>query len=142
MSISVSRLSIDDIGALSSIADGVFDDPLDRVSTERFLKDANHFLVAAREAGGRIVGMATGVCYFHPDKLAPEMFINEIGVTETMRRRGIGKAMIRALVEEAKSAGCGGAWLALEEDNAAARALYRAAGGGAPKKQLHIEFEF
>lgn len=92
-------------------------------------------------SNGLVVGFVSAVRMFHPDKEKPELFINEIGVAPEYRRRGIGKALIKAVIEEAKKAGCRLAWLAVDEDNKAALALYRSAGGKPPEKQIHIDFD-
>jgi aminoglycoside 6'-N-acetyltransferase I len=72
--------------------------------------------------------MATGVHYMHPDK-TPELWVNEVGVAPSQQGRGIGKALMAALLEHAKTLGCKEAWVLTEEDNQAARRLYARAGG-------------
>ena len=66
--------------------------------------------------------------YVHPDK-APELWINEVGVAPSWQRRGLGKAMIEALLAHARAIGCAEAWVGTEPDNTAARGLYEAIGG-------------
>jgi ribosomal protein S18 acetylase RimI-like enzyme len=73
--------------------------------------------------------MATGIEVFHPDK-APQLFINEVGVAETHRRRGIATSLLAILFEAAKKRGCDCAWVGTELDNEAANALYRSIPGG------------
>lgn len=139
----IRRLAPADLSVLSNVAPGVFDDPISERSASAFLADPNHFLAVARNEGsnGLVVGFVSAVRMFHPDKEKPEMFVNEIGVAPEYRRRGIGKALMKAMLEEAKKAGCRLAWLAVDEDNKAALALYRSAGGKAPEKQIHIDFD-
>jgi aminoglycoside 6'-N-acetyltransferase I len=76
----------------------------------------------------QVVGIATGVHYMHPDK-TPELWVNEVGVAPSQQGRGIGKALMAALLEHAKTLGCKEAWVLTEEDNQAARRLYARAGG-------------
>lgn len=90
---------------------------------------------------GLVVGFVSAVRMHHPDKEKPELFINEIGVAPEYRRQGVGKALLKAMLVEAKKAGCRLVWLAVDEDNKAALALYRSAGGKAPEKQIHIDFD-
>jgi ribosomal protein S18 acetylase RimI-like enzyme len=68
--------------------------------------------------------MVTGFTHFHPDK-DEEFFVNELGVDDEYRRRGIGEALLRAILAEAKAMGCPDAWLGTEQVNAPALALYR-----------------
>lgn len=103
----------------------VFDNPVDPDQARAFLADPGHEIVVARQ-DGRIVGMATGVVLLHPDK-PPAFFINEVGVDEALRRKGVGSGLVERLLQIARDRGCQGIWLATEEDNVAARALYRRA---------------
>jgi ribosomal protein S18 acetylase RimI-like enzyme len=68
------------------------------------------------------------VHYVHPDK-PPELWINEVGVSGAYRDRGIGRQLLETLKTHGRALGCGEAWVLTEPGNAAARALYRAAGG-------------
>lgn len=60
----------------------------------------------------------------HPAK-ASVFFINEVDVAPACRRQGVATALCRKLIGIARDQGCRGIWLATEEDNVAARALYR-----------------
>jgi ribosomal protein S18 acetylase RimI-like enzyme len=84
-------------------------------------------MLAAFE-GARVVGFASGNVLLHPDKV-PSFFINEVGTAEAWRNRGIGTELTLAILAAARGMGCQGVWLGTETDNAAARAIYRKAGG-------------
>ncbi|MEM1064870.1 MAG: GNAT family N-acetyltransferase [Pseudomonadota bacterium] len=101
----------------------IFDNPLRPAELARFIADPSHCLVFA-EVANQPVGFASGVIQYHPDK-PPELFIKEVGVTAAFRRRGIGRQVVQRLLDEAWAAGCSGAWVITEDDNDAARALYR-----------------
>jgi ribosomal protein S18 acetylase RimI-like enzyme len=75
-----------------------------------------------------VVGFASGVHYLHPDK-PPELWINEVGLAPTHRRRGLGKGLLRALLEVGRANHCTMAWVLTYRDNLAAMALYSSAGG-------------
>jgi hypothetical protein len=62
-------------------AEMLFDDPVDLNATRRFLADdANVLLIAyVDDVPG---GFVTGTELTHPDKSAPELFLNELGVDE------------------------------------------------------------
>lgn len=124
---SVHILGPGDGGLLERVAPDVFDNPVDARWSEEFLADARHHLAVAL-AGGRVVGMASGVHYVHPDK-PPELWINEVGVTPAHRRQGIARRLLQALFERAQALGCAQAWVATEVTNGPARRLYAAAGG-------------
>jgi ribosomal protein S18 acetylase RimI-like enzyme len=126
-------------GVLDDVADDVFDEPVDERWSAEFLADPRHHLAAALDAG-RVVGFASGVHYVHPDK-APELWINEVGVAPDYQRRGLGKALIEALIAHGRALGCGEAWVLTEEDNVAARALYAAAGGREQERPVYVTFE-
>jgi aminoglycoside 6'-N-acetyltransferase I len=126
-SVTVRLLAAGDAAALDNVADDVFDDDLDPELVREFLDDPRHHLVVAIDAG-LVVGMASGVHYVHPDK-PPQMFINEVGVATSHRRRGIGRRLLVELLARARQLGCTEAWVATELDNEPARGLYTAAGG-------------
>ena len=125
--VEVRLLRSDEAELLMRAAPGVFDeDPVDAYSAE-FASDPRHHLAVALEAG-RVVGMASAVHYVHPDK-APELWINEVGVSGMRQGEGIGKRLLQALFEQGRSLGCVEAWVTTEQDNVRARSLYRSAGG-------------
>jgi ribosomal protein S18 acetylase RimI-like enzyme len=108
-------------------AEMLFDDPVDLNATRRFLADdANVLLIAyVDDVPG---GFVTGTELTHPDKSAPELFLNELGVDEAYRGRGIGRALVAALWRLAHARGCRGMWVLTDDDNAAANKVYAAAG--------------
>ncbi|MEM8770512.1 MAG: GNAT family N-acetyltransferase [Pseudomonadota bacterium] len=141
--IAVRLVSAGDIAVLYHIAPEVFDDPIIPSSAEAFLKDPNAFLVVAVDTakGDLVIGFASAMAHIHPDKERPELWINEVGVAPAYHRRGVGKAILKTLFEEARKAGCALAWVATDDDNKAALALYNAAGGKPPERQIHIDFD-
>lgn len=123
----VRLLTRDDIDLLASAGDDVFDFPVRRDYAEAFLDEPNS-LIAVATVRDRIVGMASAFTYRHPDKPL-QLFINEVGVAERWQRRGIGKALVARILEAARALGVAEAWVATEEANAPARALYSGLGG-------------
>lgn len=113
---------------LENVAPDVFDGaPIPALSRE-FLGDPRHHIAVAIAEDGQVVGMASGVHYVHPDK-APQMFINEVGVSAAHEGRGLGKRLLAVLLQRAAELGCTEAWTATEPGNARAQALYARAGG-------------
>jgi ribosomal protein S18 acetylase RimI-like enzyme len=111
---------------LVEAAHGVFDYEVRSEWARRFLEDPNHHLCFAY-LDEELAGMITGVEITHPDK-GTEMFLYELGVAESFRGSGIGKALVGALADRAREHGCYGMWVLTDADNEAARRTYRAGG--------------
>jgi ribosomal protein S18 acetylase RimI-like enzyme len=125
---------------LRRVADGVFDRGIDATLADEFLSDPRHHLAAAI-ADGELIGFASGVHYVHPDK-PPELWINEVGVSPAHQGRGVGKAVVRALLEHGCTLGCREAWVLTDGTNDAAMRLYASAGGRvAPGETVMFEFD-
>lgn len=120
-------LSAGDGSILGSVAEDVFDDPVRIDLAVEFLNDSRHHIAVALD-GGIVVGMASAVHYIHPDKPA-QLFINEVGVAPSHQRQGIASQLIARLLAHGRLLGCTEAWVAADEDNGPARALYAHAGG-------------
>ena len=76
----------------------------------------------ARDEGGRLVGYT---CCWH---LENELRINNIAVHPARRGEGIGRLMLRRVLEEGRRAGCRLAALEVRPSNTVARALYESEG--------------
>lgn len=113
---------------LDHVAEGVFDHPLDPAQVEAFLGCPRHIMVLAMD-DDIVVGMASAVEYFHPDKL-PQLWINEVGVTPSRQNRGIGRRLIGELLEIARKRGCSNAWIGTERSNIPAQRCYQAVPAG------------
>jgi aminoglycoside 6'-N-acetyltransferase I len=118
----------EDLGMFQGVAGDVFDGPIDAALLSEFIADPRHHLAVALSAANEVVGFASAVHYVHPDE-RPQLFINEVGVAEPWQGRGLGSRLLRALLDHAQSLGCTEAWALTDAENAAACALYRAAGG-------------
>ena len=112
---------------LNVVAPDVFDHEVRPGYLRAFLDDPHSHLAIATD-DDVVVGMASGLVYGHPDKPL-QLFVNEVGVAPSHRRRGLGRALVRCLLERGREVGCSEAWVVTEEGNAVARGLYRAAGG-------------
>jgi ribosomal protein S18 acetylase RimI-like enzyme len=126
MEIRVLEPGDDDV--FGTIAQDVFDSPLDPRATSEFLRDPRHHIVVAIDTGA-VVGFASAVHYVHPDKPSPELWINEVGVAPTHRGRGIGKAILHKLLDHARDLGCAEAWVLTDRTNQGAMRLYESSGG-------------
>ena len=83
-------------------------------------------LVAKR--GGTAVGFVQLYPMFSSVRTARTWILNDLYVDAGARRRGVARALLDAAAAFARSDGAAGISLETTQDNAAARALYRAAG--------------
>ncbi len=128
--VDICLLGPSDATVLDRLAPEVFDHDVQPDWCQDFLADPRHHLVVAR-ADGVVVGMASAIDYIHPDK-APQLFINEVGVSPEYRRQGIGRRLMARLVELATELGCTEGWVLTDDENVAADRLYAAAGAELP----------
>lgn len=135
----IERLGPDDVERVLG-APHLFDEPPTAEWTDRFLTAVGHHLLFA-VVDGADVGFVSGVEMTHPDK-GTEMFLYELGVDEAARGQGAGKALVAALRDLAAERGCYGMWVLTDEDNSAAVATYRGAGGAEPDRQVLIDWTF
>lgn len=133
-------LGPEDAGLLADHTDAdVFDHDVGPAWAAEFLADPRHHIAAAI-VDGRIVGFASGVHYVHPDK-APELWVNEVGVAESQRGRGLAKQLLRELFQTGQRLGCRQAWVLTDRSNGIAMRLYESAGGtAAPGDTVMFEF--
>ena len=73
-------------------------------------------------AGGRVVAFACAHI------VGEELMINDLAVDAGLQRRGHGSALLRRLIESARTRGCRLATLEVRPSNTPARALYEAFG--------------
>jgi ribosomal protein S18 acetylase RimI-like enzyme len=126
-SIDVMFLTAKDLSVLDRVEADVFDNPVQPQWAAQFLSNPGNLLAVAVHENV-VVGMASAIAYVHPDKPF-QLFINEVGVCERCQKQGVGMRLMNALLERGKLIGCTEAWVATEESNFAARALYSAAKG-------------
>ena len=126
MTIEIKVLGPQDTGVLANLSLDVFDDAINVARANEFLADPRHHLAVAVD-DGQVVGFVSAVHYLHPDKPRPELWINEIGVAETHRCRGLGTRLLHAVFAVARELGCAEAWVLTDRANTAAMRLYAAA---------------
>jgi len=125
--IQIRMANVGDIPALIDVGDALFDYSIKPNRATEFIKDNRHHLIIAL-SDGKIIGMASGLHYVHPDK-DPALFITETGVLETFQNRGIGRGLVNAMKAHGASLGCTDIWTATEPSNIPAQKCYKAAGG-------------
>lgn len=96
-----------------------------RTTWERFFDPAEpvHALVAEGE-GGRLIGLAHYLFHRSTTMLADTCYLQDLFTAESARGTGVGRALIQAVCERARSAGSTRLYWHTHESNATARALY------------------
>lgn len=107
-------------------AQHLYDGPAREDRAARFLAAPGHLMLIAY-VDDVPAGFVSGIEMLHPDK-GTEMCLYELSVDPSYRRRGIGRALTRALAAVARERGCYDMWVGADRDNEAARATYRSAG--------------
>ncbi len=122
MSVDVRMAGPADAGLFDRVAPDVFDGPTDPQRVIDYLADPRlHIAIAVND--DRLVGMCSGVDYFHPDK-PPELFINELGVSPAWQRKGIATRLLTTLLAHGKKRSCTEAWV-LADNTEEALGFYR-----------------
>ena len=93
MPISIRLLNGGDTAPLANVAPDVFDNAVDVDAARAFLDDPNHFIAVAMDEtkDSLVVGFVSAVKTYHPDKPAPELWVNEVGVASPYQQQGIAK---------------------------------------------------
>jgi ribosomal protein S18 acetylase RimI-like enzyme len=115
-----------DEAVLGHVAADVFDEAIDSKLLGAYLAEANHHLIVAIK-DGEAVGQIRAVIHKHPDR-ADELYIDNLGVTPSLQRRGIATKLLDAMLGLGKTLGCEDAWLATESGNNQARGFYETYG--------------
>ncbi|MEM1266782.1 MAG: GNAT family N-acetyltransferase [Pseudomonadota bacterium] len=124
--IGIRRLRSGDALDPARIARNVFDHTLKPDCLEAFLADPGHALLIA-EVEGEVIGQLRALRVRHPDK-APEMMIENLGVTPAWHRRRVATDLVTAARAVAEGWGAVGVFVLTETGNGAARAFYRSLG--------------
>jgi len=115
------------------------DDP--PMTVEKFVREVMPTMILAMpEEGAAEPDRAVGYAHFQIiDDLA---YVRHIVTAPEVRKRGVGRALMAAIVERARAAGCPSWCLNVKRENTAAIALYRAVGMAAAheSKALHMDW--
>lgn len=91
---------------------------------KRFFDDSEPVQAFVAELDGRLVGLVH--CLFHrsTNRLADVCYLQDLFTAEACRGRGVGRALIRRVMDTAKDAGSSRVYWTTQTTNAAGRALY------------------
>lgn len=131
--------AVEDLAALQQVGSELFDHELKPGRTLEFLEDPRHHMLLAYY-NDRIIAMASGVHYVHPDK-DPQLFINEVSVLEEFRNKGVARELVRQLWAYGRELNCTEAWLGVDSGNMPARKAYLAAGGKEETPVILVNFK-
>ncbi len=130
----ISRAGPADLDALATLFDAYRtfygqtpDLPLARQWLRERLRFGESVVLVAKRAGAA-VGFAQLYPMFSSVRTSRTWILNDLYVDAGARRRGVARALLDASAAFARGDGAAGISLETAQDNAAARALYRAAG--------------
>jgi peptide chain release factor 1 len=130
----ISRAGPADLDALALLFDGYrqfYGQPTDLPRARQWLRERLRFgesVVLVARRGGGAVGFVQLYPMFSSVRTAKTWILNDLFVEAGARRRGVARALLDAAAAFAREDGAIGISLETSQDNAAARALYRAAG--------------
>ncbi|MGH1424646.1 MAG: GNAT family N-acetyltransferase [Pseudooceanicola sp.] len=123
---SIHRITQNNIHLLDRIAADVFDDVIQNDHLVAMTETGTHVLLVALDEGC-VVGQCLGMVHHGPDR-APMLYIDNLGVTPSHRRRGIGGALVQTMIQAGRDAGCTTGWLGSDPQSDTAEPFYRALG--------------
>jgi GNAT superfamily N-acetyltransferase len=90
----------------------------------RFFDAYEPMHVAVAEHSGQIVGLVHYILHRSTILLGPTCYLQDLFTAESMRGKGVGRALIEHVYQCAREAGCARVYWLTHETNAAARLLY------------------
>lgn len=130
----ITRAGPADLDALATLFDTYrqfYGQPGDVERGRKWLRERLRFgesMVLLARRGNALVGFAQLYPMFSSVRTAKTWILNDLYVDASARRKGIARQLLQAAADFAKTDGATGIALETASDNAAARALYRAAG--------------
>ena len=120
--ITVGPAAAADVDAVAQLEVVAFADPWTRQAFEAALKERYARFRVARSMEGAVVGYL--IAWFIVD----EGEIANLAVVPTARRRGVARALLEAIISEARESRVARLFLEVRDSNVAARALYASMG--------------
>lgn len=134
MTLSITRAGPAELDALSQLFDAYrqfYGQPSDLARARQWLRERLRFgesVVLVARRGVALIGFAQLYPMFSSVRTTRTWILNDLYVDAGARRSGVGHALLEAAAAFARADGADGIALETAQDNAAARALYRAAG--------------
>ncbi len=100
-------------------------DPAITASTwRRFFDPYEPVFALVAEHDGRLIGLVHYLFHRSTTAVAPTCYLQDLFTNAQARGKGVGRALIEAVYDRAKAAGCGRVYWQTHETNATARLLY------------------
>lgn len=117
----------------------LFDSPLSESAVRAYLADARNLLLFAYEREVPI-GFVRGTLLLQLDSDRTQMFLYEIGVMPSFRRKGVGKALIRELLDFCRKNEVEEVFVLTSPEDPAAVRLYTSTGAGTetPSDRMYV----
>lgn len=90
----------------------------------RFFDAYEPMYALVAEIDGKLAGIAHYLFHRSTTAIAPSCYLQDLFTAQASRGKGVGKALIEAVYEQARRAGCGRVYWQTHESNAAAQRLY------------------
>lgn len=117
-------------------------DPTEHFTAEAVLRDGfgpePAFRALVAEADGELLGYALLVPAYETAWAASGYYLSDLHVTESARRRGVGRALVAAAAAEARRQGKSYLWWATRAWNDEAQAFYRRLGAFDEALHAHV----
>lgn len=126
MTVDIVQINKGNTELLLRIDADVFDEKIDFERLEDLVNESNHIILVA-VSNGVVIGQARAIIHCQPDG-ANELYIDNLGVSPALQRRGIATRLIQRLVLLGGSFECEEVWLATEPDNEEAIGFYKSLG--------------
>jgi GNAT superfamily N-acetyltransferase len=99
-------------------------DEITRTTWTRFFDAYEPVNALVAEQAGQLVGLVHYLFHRSTIQIAPTCYLQDLFTRETARGRGVGRALIEAVYQRARTAGCPRVYWLTHETNASARKLY------------------
>jgi GNAT superfamily N-acetyltransferase len=117
------------------------DDERNRTFFSRFLHPSDEGLLLGAWVDGRLAGFATLYWFFSSTKAADSVLMNDLFVRDDVRGGGIGRALIKSALDEARRRGAAHLEWFTAPDNAKAQRLYDSVAGANRSTWFAYEIE-
>jgi GNAT superfamily N-acetyltransferase len=104
--------------------DTALPEPITELTWQRFLHAAEPMYALVAEQHGALVGLAHYLYHRSMTKVEPVCYLSDLFTAESLRGRGIGRALIEAVCAQARAAGVNRVYWQTHETNVAGRRLY------------------
>jgi [ribosomal protein S18]-alanine N-acetyltransferase len=125
----ISSMNIGDVDKVCTIEETIYDFPWTSGNFKDSLQAGySGTVVRITDDANRVLAEQLIVAYAMTMQLPDEVHLLNISVAKPYQRRGIGRAYLKVLIEDAQRQGTGGVLLEVRPSNAAAIQLYRSEG--------------